>query len=138
MAVLEHGCVCVRPRTRAGNLWPTATLIFTCGGVTGGDALCETLAGEDVGVDEAGQTPASVVHNFTCGRTTLGQVPWDMGDWGPLVIKELSVLFEFPSVLDDVFETSFAGCLVSLLDSSFSLAARACWRAGEVNRVDCG
>lgn len=99
--------------------------------------LCKTLAGEDVGVDEAEQTPASVVHNFTRGRTTLGQVPWDMEDWGPLVIKELSVLFEFASMLD-VLETSFTGCLMSLLDSSFSLAAGACWRAGEVNRVGCG
>lgn len=50
-------------------------------------------------MDEAEQTSASVAcGNFTRGRTTLGQVPW--GDWGPLVIKELSVLLESASRLD--------------------------------------
>lgn len=106
-----------------------ATLIFTCGGET----LCETLAGEDVGVDEAEETPASVVHNFTRGRTTLGQVSWDMGDWGPLV-KEV-FFSEFSSKLD-VLGSSFTSC--SFLDSSFSPAARACWRVDEVNSVGCG
>lgn len=124
-------------RTRVRNLCPLATLIFTCGGVTGGDALCEKLAGEDVGMDEAEQTAASPVHNFTRGRTTLGQVSWDLGDWGPLVVDELSVLFEFASILD-ILETAFTGCSVLLSDSSFSLAARPCRRIGEVNCVGCG
>lgn len=62
--------------------WPRVALIFTCGGVTGGDVLSETLAEEDVGVDESEQTPVSlVIGNVTRGRTTLGQVLWDLGDW---------------------------------------------------------
>lgn len=89
-------------------------------------------------MDRSEQMPASLVHgNFTRGRTTLGQSLWDLGDWGALVIEQLSVLFESAS-LADVLETSFTGSLYSLSDSSFSLAARPCRRVGEVNGDGCG
>lgn len=96
-----------------------------------------TLAGEDVSIDEAEQTSDSVFCNFTRGRTTLGQGSWDLGEWGLPLIEELSVPFEFASMLG-VLETSFPDGLVLVSDSSFSLAARACWRVGEVNRDVCG
>lgn len=88
-------------------------------------------------MDEAEQMPASVVHNFTRGKTTFGQASWDLGDRGSLAMKGLSVLFEFAFMLD-ALQSSFTACLGLLSDSSFSFAARACWRVGEVNRNGCG
>lgn len=62
---------------------------------------------------------------------------FEFGEWGPLVIKKLSLTIEFVSMLD-VLVTSSTDCFFLLSYSSFFLAARACCLVGEVKRVGCG